>query len=83
MFLADRNFSNRQYAMGLVPSWWAKPLKELRLATFNARAVARSITIISLCSGSRSVGIRAANDEQYLPRCKTRRRRSHACTQAA
>lgn len=23
---------------GLVPSWWEKPLKELRLATFNARA---------------------------------------------
>jgi putative SOS response-associated peptidase YedK len=23
---------------GLIPSWWSKPLKELRLATFNARA---------------------------------------------
>jgi len=23
---------------GLVPNWWSKPLKELRLATFNARA---------------------------------------------
>ena len=23
---------------GLVPSWWTKPLKEMRLATFNARA---------------------------------------------
>jgi putative SOS response-associated peptidase YedK len=23
---------------GLVPSWWKKPLKELRLSTFNARA---------------------------------------------
>ena len=23
---------------GLVPSWWSKPFKELRLATFNARA---------------------------------------------
>src|SRR5712671_5528732 len=23
---------------GLVPSWWSKSLKELRLATFNARA---------------------------------------------
>jgi putative SOS response-associated peptidase YedK len=22
---------------GLVPCWWSKPLKELRLATFNAR----------------------------------------------
>src|SRR5271167_5082847 len=25
---------------GLVPSWWSKPLKELKLATFNARAEA-------------------------------------------
>ena len=25
---------------GLVPFWWSKPLKELRLATFNARAEA-------------------------------------------
>jgi putative SOS response-associated peptidase YedK len=24
--------------MGLVPSWWSKPLKELKLATFKARA---------------------------------------------
>jgi putative SOS response-associated peptidase YedK len=23
---------------GLVPAWWKKPLKELKLATFNARA---------------------------------------------
>jgi putative SOS response-associated peptidase YedK len=23
---------------GLVPFWWSKPLKELKLATFNARA---------------------------------------------
>ena len=23
---------------GLIPSWWSKPLKELRLATFNARS---------------------------------------------
>jgi putative SOS response-associated peptidase YedK len=23
---------------GLVPSWWSKPLKELKLATFNSRA---------------------------------------------
>ena len=23
---------------GLVPSWWSKPVKELKLATFNARA---------------------------------------------
>jgi putative SOS response-associated peptidase YedK len=22
---------------GLVPSWWSKPLKEMRVATFNAR----------------------------------------------
>jgi putative SOS response-associated peptidase YedK len=25
---------------GLVPSWWSKPLKEMRVATFNARAEA-------------------------------------------
>jgi putative SOS response-associated peptidase YedK len=23
---------------GLVPSWWSKPLKDMRVATFNARA---------------------------------------------
>jgi putative SOS response-associated peptidase YedK len=23
---------------GLVPSWWSKPLKAMRIATFNARA---------------------------------------------
>jgi putative SOS response-associated peptidase YedK len=23
---------------GLVPSWWSKPLKEMKSATFNARA---------------------------------------------
>ncbi len=23
---------------GLVPRWWSKPLKEIKLATFNARA---------------------------------------------
>src|ERR1700686_3846818 len=23
---------------GLIPGWWKKPLKEMRLATFNARA---------------------------------------------
>ena len=27
-----------QMRWGLVPSWWSKPLKEMRLATFNARA---------------------------------------------
>jgi putative SOS response-associated peptidase YedK len=27
-----------QMRWGLVPGWWKKPLKELRLATFNARA---------------------------------------------
>ncbi len=26
-----------QMRWGLVPSWWSKPLKELKLATFNAR----------------------------------------------
>ena len=28
----------RQMRWGLVPSWWSKPLRDLRLATFNARA---------------------------------------------
>ena len=23
---------------GLIPSWWSKPLKEMKLATFNARS---------------------------------------------
>jgi putative SOS response-associated peptidase YedK len=23
---------------GLIPGWWSKPLKEMKLATFNARA---------------------------------------------
>jgi putative SOS response-associated peptidase YedK len=23
---------------GLIPAWWSKPLKEMKLATFNARA---------------------------------------------
>jgi putative SOS response-associated peptidase YedK len=35
------NFDRRQLVVmrwGLVPGWWSKPLKELRLATFNARA---------------------------------------------
>ena len=33
---------------GLVPSWWSKPLKELKLATFNARAetVAAAIALL-------------------------------------
>ena len=26
------------HALGFVPRWWSKPLKELRAATFNARA---------------------------------------------
>jgi hypothetical protein len=36
---------------GLVPWWWSKPLKELRTATFNARAEAVET---SQCSGMRS-----------------------------
>jgi len=35
------NFDGRQLILmrwGLVPGWWSKSLKELRLATFNARA---------------------------------------------
>jgi putative SOS response-associated peptidase YedK len=27
-----------QMRWGLIPSWWNKPLKEMRLSTFNARA---------------------------------------------
>lgn len=27
----------RQARWGLIPGWWAKPLKEMKLATFNAR----------------------------------------------
>jgi hypothetical protein len=27
-----------QMRWGLIPSWWSKPLKEMKLATFNARA---------------------------------------------
>ena len=27
---------------GLIPSWWSKPLKEMKLATFNARAEPQS-----------------------------------------
>ena len=36
---------------GLVPWWWSKPLKELRMATFNARA---ETVETSQCSGMRS-----------------------------
>ena len=32
----ERRFEQMRW--GLVPSWWSKPLKDLRLATFNARA---------------------------------------------
>lgn len=28
---------------GLIPGWWSKPLKELKLATFNARAEAAGL----------------------------------------
>jgi putative SOS response-associated peptidase YedK len=35
---------------GIVPFWWSKPLKELRLATFNARVE----TVTSHSSASRS-----------------------------
>jgi putative SOS response-associated peptidase YedK len=30
---------------GLVPYWWSKPLKELRLATFNARVETKSVLV--------------------------------------
>jgi putative SOS response-associated peptidase YedK len=31
-----REFSSMRW--GLIPGWWSKPLKDMRLATFNARA---------------------------------------------
>jgi putative SOS response-associated peptidase YedK len=34
----ERRPSAHTHAMGLVPSWWSKTLRELKLATFNARA---------------------------------------------
>ena len=34
----DGNRHHVPMRWGLVPSWWSKPLRELRLATFNARA---------------------------------------------
>jgi putative SOS response-associated peptidase YedK len=34
--LAGRRLQRMRW--GLIPSWWSKPLKELKLATFNARA---------------------------------------------
>ena len=36
----------------LVPSWWSKPLKELQLATFNARGDAKMGTITPVGSDS-------------------------------
>ena len=33
--LPPRDFTRMRW--GLVPSWWPKPLKELKAATFNAR----------------------------------------------
>ena len=47
--------SNRelvQMRWGLVPYWWNKPLKELRLATFNARieTITTTTTTSSLSS---------------------------------
>jgi putative SOS response-associated peptidase YedK len=35
------NFDQREFVRmrwGLIPRWWSKPLKEMRVATFNARA---------------------------------------------
>jgi putative SOS response-associated peptidase YedK len=34
----DEGRELQEMRWGLVPSWWSKPLKELKLATFNARA---------------------------------------------
>ena len=36
--LADGRRTFARMRFGLIPYWWNKPLKELRLATFNARA---------------------------------------------
>lgn len=36
--LRDGKRSFDRMRWGLIPAWWSKPLKELRLATFNARA---------------------------------------------
>ena len=35
---SDGKRSLERMRWGLIPSWWKKPLKELKLATFNARA---------------------------------------------
>ena len=34
----DRNRDFARMRWGLIPSWWPKPLKDLKAATFNARA---------------------------------------------
>jgi putative SOS response-associated peptidase YedK len=39
----NRDFLRMRW--GLVPSWWPKPLKELRAATFNARVETVAETI--------------------------------------
>jgi len=38
--IVSENGSRRLVSMrwGLIPNWWSKPLKEMKLATFNARA---------------------------------------------
>ena len=38
ILLRDGRRRYERLRWGLVPYWWSKPLKELRLATFNARA---------------------------------------------
>jgi len=38
ILLRDGKRGYERLRWGLVPYWWSKPLKELRLATFNARA---------------------------------------------
>jgi putative SOS response-associated peptidase YedK len=39
---ADGNRSLERMRSGLVPNWWSKPLKELKLATFQTRALKQS-----------------------------------------
>jgi putative SOS response-associated peptidase YedK len=41
---------------GLIPNWWSKPLKEMKLATFNARAESCSeLSVWPRCSWAESV----------------------------
>jgi hypothetical protein len=56
---------------GLVPFWWSKPLKELRLATFNARVetVTTKRALFELKQDSRPKPDRSAS-ERYSERLR-------------